>query len=91
LSSASSIASTRRPARSGPRHAHRLNRTEYANTVRDLLGVDFRAADGFCRRLGYGFDNIGDVSVSPTLMQEEPARQGGRKQSKQVQVGRSRR
>ena len=27
--------------------AHRLNRAEYANTVRDLLGVDFRASDEF--------------------------------------------
>jgi hypothetical protein len=52
--------------------AHRLNRTEYANTVRDLLGVDFRAADEFpADDSGYGFDNIGDVlTVSPTLMQK---------------------
>jgi mono/diheme cytochrome c family protein len=48
---------------------HRLNRAEYANAVRDLLGVDI---DG--RSLlptddaGYGFDNIADVlSVSPGL------------------------
>ncbi|HUA60810.1 MAG TPA: DUF1587 domain-containing protein, partial [Verrucomicrobiae bacterium] len=27
--------------------AHRLNRAEYANTVRDLLGVDFRADEEF--------------------------------------------
>ena len=26
---------------------HRLNRAEYANTIRDLLGVDFRATDEF--------------------------------------------
>ena len=51
---------------------HRLNRAEYANTVRDLLGVDFRAADEFpADDSGYGFDNIGDVlTVSPALMQK---------------------
>jgi len=51
--------------------AHRLTRVEYANTVRDLLGVDFRATDEFPPDdTGYGFDNIGDVlTVSPALMQ----------------------
>jgi len=53
---------------------HRLNRTEYANAVRDLIAVDVTSADG--RALlpaddtGYGFDNIADVlSVSPLLME----------------------
>lgn len=52
--------------------AHRLNRAEYSNTIRDLLGVDFRASDEFpADDSGYGFDNIGDVlTVSPTLMQK---------------------
>ena len=51
---------------------HRLNRVEYANTIRDLLGVDFRATDEFPPDdSGYGFDNIGDVlTVSPALMQK---------------------
>ena len=51
--------------------AHRLTRVEYENTIRDLLGVDFRAADEFPPDdTGYGFDNIGDVlTVSPALMQ----------------------
>jgi hypothetical protein len=50
--------------------AHRLNRSEYANTVRDLLGVDFRATEEFpADDTGYGFDNNGDVlTVSPALM-----------------------
>jgi hypothetical protein len=50
---------------------HRLTRVEYANTIRDLLGVDFRASDEFPPDdTGYGFDNIGDVlTVSPALMQ----------------------
>lgn len=51
---------------------HRLNRVEYANTVRDLLGVDFRATQEFPPDdSGYGFDNNGDVlTVSPALMQK---------------------
>jgi hypothetical protein len=51
---------------------HRLNRAEYANTIRDLLGVDFKATAEFpADDSGYGFDNIGDVlTVSPTLMQK---------------------
>ena len=49
--------------------ARRLNRTEYNNTVRDLLGVDLRPADSFPPDdTGYGFDNIGAVlSTSPAL------------------------
>ena len=50
----------------------RLNRTEYNNTVRDLLGVYARPADEFpVDDSGYGFDNIGDVlTVSPMLMEK---------------------
>jgi hypothetical protein len=57
---------------------HRLNRTEYANAVRDLLGIEI---DG--RSLlpadssGYGFDNIADVlSVSPGLLERYVAAAG---------------
>ena len=52
--------------------AHRLNRFEYNNTVRDLLAVDFHPADDFpADDAGYGFDNIGDVlSLSPVLMEK---------------------
>lgn len=50
----------------------RLNRAEYNNTIRDLLGVDFNPADDFpSDDVGYGFDNIGDVlSLSPLLMEK---------------------
>ena len=50
----------------------RLNRTEYENTVRDWLGVDFVAGDRFPPDdAGYGFDNIGDVlSLSPLLLEK---------------------
>ena len=47
--------------------ARRLNRSEYNNTVRDLLGTRLRPADDFpADDLGYGFDNIAAVlSLSP--------------------------
>lgn len=50
----------------------RLNRVEYRNTVRDLLGVDTKVADDFpSDDVGYGFDNIGDVlTISPLLMEK---------------------
>lgn len=50
----------------------RLNRAEYNNTIRDLMGVDFSpAADFPLDEVGYGFDNIGDVlSISPILMEK---------------------
>ncbi len=51
--------------------ARRLNRAEYNNTVRDLLGVDLSPADDFpVDDSGYGFDNIADaLSLSPVLME----------------------
>ena len=50
----------------------RLNRAEYNNTIRDLVGVPFHPADDFpADDSGYGFDNIGDVlSVPPVLMEK---------------------
>jgi hypothetical protein len=61
-----------RPPDPGRVTARRLNRTEYDNTVRDLLGVTLRAGDSFPHDdAGYGFDNIGDVlSVSPVLLEK---------------------
>ncbi len=50
----------------------RLNRAEYNNTVRDLLGVDTGPADGLPPDdSGYGFDNNGDVlTLSPLLAEK---------------------
>lgn len=50
----------------------RLNRTEYNNTIRDLLGVDFKPGDDFPADVpGHGFDNIASVlSVSPVLVEK---------------------
>ena len=49
----------------------RLNRTEYRNTIRDLVGVDFDPTEDFpSDDVGHGFDNIGDVlTMSPVLME----------------------
>ena len=60
------------PPNAGRVTLRRLNRTEYNNTIRDLLGVDFSPADDFpANDVGYGFDNIGDVlSVSPLLLEK---------------------
>jgi len=50
----------------------RLNRNEYNNTVRDLLGVTVRPAEDFpSDDVGYGFDNIGDVLSLPPLLMEK--------------------
>ena len=50
----------------------RLNRAEYNNTIRDLVGVDFRPADDFpSDDVGYGFDNIGDVLTLPPILFEK--------------------
>ncbi len=50
----------------------RLNRVEYRNTVRDLLGVDFNTEVEFPPDdTGYGFDTIGDaLSLSPMLLEK---------------------
>jgi hypothetical protein len=50
----------------------RLNRDEYRNTIRDLMGVDYNTTDEFPPDdTGYGFDTIGDVlSISPMLLEK---------------------
>jgi hypothetical protein len=50
----------------------RLNRAEYNNTVRDLLGVNFRPGDDFPADVpSHGFDNVGSVqTVSPVLIEK---------------------
>jgi hypothetical protein len=50
----------------------RLNRSEYNNTIRDLIGVDFHPADDFpADNSGYGFDDIGDVLSLPPILMEK--------------------
>jgi mono/diheme cytochrome c family protein len=59
------------PPDPGRMTAHRLNRNEYTNTIRDLLGVRFRAEKYFpADDSGDGFDNMGELlTVSPLLME----------------------
>lgn len=60
------------PAQQVPPSAslHRLNRLEYNNSVRDLLGTTLRPADDFPPDASVGgFDNSADaLSITPTLM-----------------------
>jgi mono/diheme cytochrome c family protein len=51
---------------------HRLSRTEYNNTIRDLLGVDTRPADSFPPDGGggAGFDNNADTLFVPPVLME---------------------
>ena len=51
--------------------ARRLNRPEYNNTIRDLLGVDIHPADSFpADTAAYGFDNISDaLNLTPALLE----------------------
>lgn len=52
--------------------ARRLNRTEYNNTIRDLLAVNFRPAENFPQdESAFGFDNISDaLTISPVLLEK---------------------
>jgi hypothetical protein len=51
---------------------HRLNRTEYANSIRDLLSLDVDVSSLLPPDdESYGFDNIADVlGVSPALLEQ---------------------
>jgi hypothetical protein len=59
------------PVNPGTKVLHRLNRTEYANAIRDLLALEidpanFLPSDDSSR----GFDNIaGSLTISPTLIE----------------------
>ncbi|MEX0585025.1 MAG: DUF1587 domain-containing protein, partial [Pirellulales bacterium] len=50
----------------------RLNRQEYANTIRDLVGVPFNAGANFpSDPSAFGFDNVGSaLSISPLHMEK---------------------
>ena len=49
---------------------HRLNRTEYKNAIRDILGLDVDASELLpADDAAFGFDNIGEMlTVSPVFM-----------------------
>lgn len=52
--------------------AHRLNRAEYSNAIRDLLAVDIKPGMALpVDDSGHGFDNIGEVlTLSPALLEK---------------------
>ncbi len=58
------------PVAPGRVASRRLNRTEYANAIRDLLALEIDGADFLPGDLaGFGFDNNADVlSITPSLM-----------------------
>lgn len=68
------------PARPDPGRVvlRRLNRAEYTNTIRDLVGLDADVAEDLpSDDTGYGFDTIGDVlSMSPLLVEKYMALAG---------------
>ncbi|MEO8126905.1 MAG: DUF1592 domain-containing protein [Bryobacteraceae bacterium] len=51
--------------------ARRLNKAEYNDTMRDLLGVDIHPAERFpADNAAYGFDNISDaLNLTPALLE----------------------
>ncbi|MCA9582565.1 MAG: DUF1587 domain-containing protein, partial [Myxococcales bacterium] len=55
---------------SAPQPIHRLNRLEYNNTVRDLLGTSLRPADAFPPDSeSDGFDNMAEaLQLTPSLL-----------------------
>jgi hypothetical protein len=51
--------------------ARRLNKAEYNNTIRDLLGIDIRPADHFpADQAAFGFDNVSDALTLPPALLE---------------------
>lgn len=58
-------------ANPGRPDVHRLNRVEYTNVIRDLLGLEINGRELLpADDIGYGFDNIADVlTVSPLLLE----------------------
>ena len=64
------LAALARPNPGRPADLHRLNRTEYANAVRDLIGVEIDAASMLPPDAqAYGFDTNADaLGVEPALL-----------------------
>jgi hypothetical protein len=59
-------------ASSAPVVIRRLNRQEYNNTLRDLLGLDLHLAENFpADDIGFGFDNVGSaLNISPVHVEK---------------------
>ena len=65
------VAAARKPNPGHTEIVHRLNRIEYRNSIRDLLGVEVDVADLLpADDSSYGFDNIaGVLKMSPALVE----------------------
>ncbi|MDQ6699518.1 MAG: DUF1587 domain-containing protein, partial [Acidobacteriota bacterium] len=65
-------AAAKRSPYAGRPVVRRLNRLEYANTIRDLLAIELPVAEELPRDgVAAGFDNIGDaLSMSPLLLEQ---------------------
>ncbi len=51
---------------------HRLNRSEYNNTIRDLFGIDLQPANDFpVDTVGHGFTNMGEALTLPLMLLEK--------------------
>ncbi len=62
----------RAPKDPGRVTVRRLNRAEYDNTIRDLLGLDLRLAEDFpADDVSEGFDTLGEVLSLPPLLLEK--------------------
>src|SRR5436190_2423834 len=61
-----------RPRDPGKPAVRRLNRTEYDNSIEDLVGFDLNLGDNFSPDASsYGFDNIGEaLAMSPVLVEQ---------------------
>jgi hypothetical protein len=62
----------RAPKTPGRAPLHRLNRAEYRNTMRDLVGLDLPLTDDFpADDIAHGFDNVSEaLSLSPLLLEK---------------------
>ncbi len=66
------VAQCSKASRTAPVVMRRLNRQEYDNTIRDLLGLELHLADDFPQDdIGFGYDNIGSaLSISPSHVEK---------------------
>jgi mono/diheme cytochrome c family protein len=72
LSAAMDRIDAARPPRAGRVPLRRLNRVEYQNTLRDLLGMELALTEDFpADDSAHGFDNVADgLSLSPLLLEK---------------------
>jgi mono/diheme cytochrome c family protein len=71
LESRLDAAATAQPDPGRPAAVHRLNRVEYTNAIRDLLGIEVDAASLFpADEAGAGFDNDGNMLSTSALLLE---------------------